>query len=115
MRLYLAGPMRGYEHYNFPRFREAADKLRRLGHHVICPAELDNAQGKNEYVDDLAGEEELYPAIRRDINAIMGVDGPKVDAIVTLDGWEASKGARCEVALAQWAGLPVYGVNSVPQ
>lgn len=41
MRIYLAGPMRGYAEFNFPAFHAAAARLREQGHTVFNPAERD--------------------------------------------------------------------------
>ena len=45
MKLYLAGPMRGYYNYNFQQFEDATAYLRWLGHEVVSPHEIDIEQG----------------------------------------------------------------------
>ena len=44
--IYVAGPMRGYENYNFPAFDRCSRVLREQGWNVINPAELDKDAGK---------------------------------------------------------------------
>ena len=51
MRIYVAGPMRGFPLYNFPAFDAAAAELRRHGHTVISPADHDREMGFNEHTD----------------------------------------------------------------
>ena len=46
MRIYIAGPMRGYTLDNFPAFDEAAEYLKRCDWEVISPAELDRLGGQ---------------------------------------------------------------------
>lgn len=110
MRTYVAGPMRNFVLYNFPAFDAAAAELRSHGLEVISPAELDRQAGFdpvnlpadwdwNTLPEDFA----LRHAVERDIAAII-----KCDAIHLLPGWEASKGARAERAVAEWLGLGVF-------
>lgn len=98
--IYIAGPMTGYPDYNFPAFDEARDHLER-DWNVISPADLDRAVGFEPTHE--VTPEFLRDAMRRDINAIMAVD-----ALYALKGWEQSKGASAEVALAKWRGIPVH-------
>lgn len=95
MRVYIAGPMRGYPEYNFPAFDAAAKDWRRAGHDVVNPAELDRVDGVHEFTDPLPSGF-LRDAMRRDLVAIC-----KCDAIVLLPGWEASSGVKVELALAE--------------
>ena len=99
--IYIAGPMTGYPEFNFPAFDAARDYLER-DWNVISPADMDRELGFDAAVDEVTAEF-LRDAMRRDINAIMAVD-----AVYALAGWEQSKGASAEVALAEWRGIPVY-------
>jgi len=47
MKLYLAGPMRGYPEFNHPAFHAAAAELRASGHAVFNPAEHAESLGIN--------------------------------------------------------------------
>lgn len=100
MRIYLAGPMRGYPEYNFPAFDDHARRLRNAGYTVWSPADHDRGQGFDEKTDE-AGELKDY----------MKVDLVEVlcsDAVAVLDGWTESQGARLEVHVARECGIPVY-------
>lgn len=99
--IYIAGPMTGYPEFNFSAFDAARNNLER-DWNVISPADMDRDLGfdpsSNEVTSDF-----LHDAMRRDIDAVM-----RVDAVYALAGWEQSKGAQAEVALAKWRGIPVH-------
>lgn len=99
--IYIAGPMTGHPEFNFPAFDAARDYLER-DWNVISPADMDRELGFDAAVDEVTAEF-LRDAMRRDINAVMAVD-----AVYALAGWEKSKGASAEVALAEWRGIPVH-------
>lgn len=116
MRIYIAGPMTGYDSYNFPAFDAARDQVRALGHIPVSPADLDRAIGFDpadpRAVRDIRIDKDFTrSAIIRDVNAILDCD-----ALVVLPGWEKSRGANGEVGVAKWLGLTIYqGVESIPQ
>lgn len=89
--IYLSGPMTGLPEGNRPAFMDAAQRLRSRGFTVINPAEYGSA------------EDDWYAAMRRDIRMLMDAD-----AVVTLPGWERSRGARLEVYVASQLKMPVY-------
>lgn len=107
---YIAGPMRGLPYFNFPAFDEAALQLRNQGFEVISPAEMDRHIGFDpetlgpdyDWNDLNKCNFSLMDAIDRDVAALK-----KCDAIFMLRGWEKSKGAKAEKALAEWIGLVV--------
>ncbi len=101
MRIYLAGPMRGYPGFNWPAFDRAAAALRRRGHQVTNPAELDRADG---LVAGTAVSAEVVDALLERDLAILAMCG----AIALLPGWEASAGATVELAAARRIGLLTY-------
>jgi hypothetical protein len=106
LKVYCAGPMSGYADYNFPAFFAASEFLEQQGYTAINPAQLDIDAGYPlERLNLLTPEEFqefLKGAMKRDLDAIQSCD-----ALVLLPGWEKSKGARAERAVAEWAGLRV--------
>ena len=100
--VYIAGPMRGYAHFNFPAFDAAQEMLEDAGLRVLSPAEMDREIGFDE-TRDKATPEFLAEAMRRDLEAIL-----RADAVFLLEGWERSTGATAEMHVAKWRGIPVY-------
>lgn len=84
MKVYISGPMTGYPDYNHPAFMAVENHIKALGHEPVNPATLPHDHGRTweEYM-------------REDIKALMDCD-----AILMLDGWRQSKGARIEWDLA---------------
>lgn len=99
MKVYIAGPMRGLPNLNFEAFDGAARLWKSAGHQPFSPAEMDRALGYTGENDSGA----LRHVILGDIVAIYSAD-----AIAVLPGWERSRGATLEVALAQVLDLPIY-------
>lgn len=103
---YIAGPMAGYEDFNFPAFFETEAQLKSLGFNVINPARLDEEQG---FIEGTDTENNIVPPdahaqyMRRDLRAILSAD-----ALLLLAGWELSKGANTELFIARSFGMPVF-------
>lgn len=102
-RIYLAGPMQGIPHFNFPRFNAVARALRSNGHEVFNPAEKDieRHDGTDISADNpngsLAASKinhgfSLRAALAEDLSYICS----KADTIALLPGWEKSNGAQAE-------------------
>jgi nucleoside 2-deoxyribosyltransferase len=110
VKIYLAGPMRGYSEFNHPAFRKAASMLRDSGHEVFCPAEKDaeagfDAAGATGDLAELAlAGVSLRDLLGADLAWICGT----ADALVMLPGWVQSAGARAEAATALALSLPVW-------
>ncbi len=102
--LYIAGPMRGIRFYNFPAFFEAKDQLESKGYEVLCPASTDIEEGFDaSKPEDELTTDDLEKFIARDVQMVMDADG-----VVVLPGFEKSKGAIAEVAVARFLNRPVY-------
>jgi len=101
---YVAGPMRGYDHYNFPAFESATLTLREAGWFVFSPAENDKERGD---VPDPEGR----PEAARPLKEYMVLDLAQVcksDAVFMLPGWGDSKGAALEFNVAEAVDIPCY-------
>lgn len=93
--IYLSGPMKGYPESNYPLFHQVAADLRKLGHDVYNPAEFQHD-----------GPHDTFP-IRKAFAAYCAFICNEADTIVLLPGYEKSKGATAELALARNCGLDV--------
>lgn len=97
--------MTGIPEFNFPAFDAAAAKYRELGYTVMSPAEMDRLVGFDP--TGMTGHEDLAingfsirEALLRDLETVTTCNG-----IILLEGWEKSKGARAELALAAALGM----------
>ena len=110
MRLYLAGPMRGYPEFNHPAFHEGARDLRARGHEVFSPAEHDNENGFD--FTGTGGSPEDLDAHGFDLRKALAADLDWIcrnaDGLVVLPGYQKSLGATAEIATAKALGLPVW-------
>lgn len=120
MKIYIAGPMQGIPEFNYPLFNMVALEMRDQGHTVFNPAEKDtevhgydiakgNSTGCIKQATELHGFD-LRRALRDDLCWI----AEQADGIVLLPGWENSKGAGAEWALAKALGLKFYYWNNDP-
>lgn len=110
MKVYIAGPMRGIPQFNFPAFFAAERQLLARGYEVFNPAREDIvAHGKDiSFGNDTGCERQaaqehgfnLRVALSRDLQFIC-----LADIIALLPGWEHSKGAKAELAVARALGL----------
>lgn len=114
MKIYLAGPMRGYPNFNFPAFEKAAAFLRAKGHTVFSPAERDKIRhgGVDISADNPTGDEAVAKAkfgfnLRDALADDTAWICKEADGIAMLPGWRQSKGAVAEEALAEALGLGV--------
>lgn len=91
--IYIAGPMSGLPDWNFPAFHEAEEAWREAGWEVNNPARA------------FGGRTDLpYPQyLRHGIGKVL-----ESDALAVLDGWEASRGCRAEMFVADLVGIPIY-------
>lgn len=98
IRAYLCGPMTGLPKKNYPAFHAEADRLRALGYEIISPAEI--------WEFDAVGN--WHDFMKEDIRAML-----TCPIVLTLPGWENSKGAQLEVGIAKALGIHVDAASSV--
>lgn len=101
MRVYLAGPISGMPENNFPAFHRAAADLRAAGHEVFNPAEFGAEKSESD-----------RRAILRDELAWIC---DHAEAIALMPGWERSRGATAELALANAIDLKVLRLTATNQ
>lgn len=102
MKVYIAGPMRGYPNWNHEAFDAAEARWRAAGHIAFSPAATDRALGYGSIGGDV-GLAQLRHVMMIDIIAIFNAD-----AIALLPGWERSRGVAVEVALARFLNLKIF-------
>ena len=100
--IYLAGPMRGHDNYNFPAFDAAAAFMRDFGYTVISPAEHDRSLGFDETRNSLEGFD-LGAALEWDLQQVR-----ECDWVLLLPGWSLSTGANAELEEAEKWGKGAY-------
>lgn len=101
-KMYIAGPMTGYEDFNFPAFNRTANMFRGMGWEIFNPAEKESEKGL-DFEAKKTGDAVLAIEKGFDFREVFTWDVSKViesDAIYMLAGWEQSPGARAEHAVA---------------
>jgi len=113
LKVYLAGPMSGYPEFNFPLFHSVTTELRKKGLDVFNPAGKDVEDYGEDFTktegyktgNNTKQSEEVESFNIRDVLAKdMAWICQHADAICMLPGWERSKGATAELALAKALG-----------
>jgi hypothetical protein len=111
--VYIAGPMTGYKEFNFPAFFAAEDALRAEGwEYIFNPARFDQNNGF-EWRGTTGKESlsEFNMSMRELLEHDLTWICRYATHIALLPGFEHSKGARTEFALAEALGLEViFGV-----
>jgi hypothetical protein len=110
-KVYVAGPMQGYPDFNFPAFAFATNVLRSEGHFVFSPAERDlerDAQAVVSATGDLKEAESKGFSLREALYDDTKFICKEATAIYMLRGWENSKGAQAEWALARALSLKIW-------
>lgn len=110
--IYIAGPMSGYENFNFPAFDAAEKFLTSMGFtEVFNPAQKDRETYGREIEDNPDGCQVVAKDLGFDLRKTLEIDLSYICSTAThiymLDGWEKSTGARAEHATAVALGLEI--------
>ena len=113
MKFYLAGPMTGLPHFNFPAFTAAASDLRAHGYDIVSPAEMDSPAVKAAAHDSVDGAltdgkvagETWGDMLARDVKVIADT----CDGVIMLPDWQKSRGARLELFVALLSNKTYFG------
>ena len=96
-RIFIAGPMRGYENYNFKKFDHIEELLRQLGFDIVNPARISRKFKESEVNSDIAVYNKMVD---------MQQDAERTcNTILLLDGWQWSEGVKLEVRTASELGM----------
>lgn len=101
MKVYIAGPINGYLNSNIAAFALAEAKLIDMGHFPINPHYIPPLPSPHVCRGEPAQHGHRYGCYMiPDLKELLGCDG-----YTLLDGWEQSRGARIEEAVAVICGL----------
>jgi len=101
MRVYIAGPINGMLNGNQEAFKLRVEELEARGYEAINPWDV-----PVDHDGPCTGDPTMDPVhgygcfMRKDLEALM-----TCDAISFLEGWENSRGARVERAVAEILGM----------
>lgn len=106
MKVYVSGPISGYEEANLPAFRLAADFIALSGHKAVVPHDIwawDHGDTKCPKAYTEGPEHSAACYLRGDLLELL-----QCDAIYMIGGWQASVGAMLEHQVAAFTGLAMY-------
>lgn len=102
-RVYIAGPMTGYEEFNHPAFHEAEEYIRDVSRrHPDRDFEPVNPVEPGDLDEDGNATKPKEEYLKRDIRRLLDCD-----MIALLNGWKDSSGARAELHVAKAINLTV--------
>lgn len=97
--IFISGPMTGYEKYNFPKFDLYEKKLAKAGWSPVNPARISR---RYKAVDVETNRKVFERMIEEQL-----VELRRCQAILLLDGWWDSVGAKRELSVALAMNLRV--------
>lgn len=116
MNIYIAGPMQGIKDFNFPEFNRVAALFEGDGHTVFNPAQRDIKAHGQVFHSPTGSLGDIPPEAQFSLRQALADDTQWIclhaDSVAMLPGWEYSKGARVEHALAVALGLEILYPSS---
>lgn len=100
LKVFLSGPMTGYDNFNFEKFDSMDARLTKAGVETVNPVKICRRYKKDRVLADKA----VFARMVEEQQAAEKT----CSAILMLDGWETSNGARMELDVALRSGLDVY-------
>lgn len=98
-RVYISGPMTGYENFNFPAFKSLEKKILDNFKNVVVVNPVDISL-KVESIKPTATYEDY---LREDFRELIDCD-----AVVFLDGWKKSGGCLKELTIANYLEIKCF-------
>jgi hypothetical protein len=111
VRVYIAGPMTGYTHYNVDAFLSAEAEWRAAGHDAVTPWEANDTVWRRHFgrvFDPRADVCDYGDPLLREILAADIALLATCDVMAVLPGWRRSRGVAAELTVAASMGIAVY-------
>ena len=99
MKVYISGPMTGYEDLNFPAFKNMEAVINNDFDFINVVNPINISVEVSEKKTDASYEDYL----REDFRALIDCD-----AVLLLEGWKDSGGCQKEVAVANYLKIPCF-------
>ncbi len=106
-RIFIAGPMRGYEKYNFPKFDRIEKLLNDFGIDCVNPGRISRRFKEKDVNSDVSVYNEMV-RLQQEAERTC-------DSILLLDGWQWSKGVQLEVKTAAELGMQFLLESDIPK
>ena len=106
-RVFIAGPMRGYEKYNFPKFDKIEKILKDNGVECVNPGRISRKFKEKDVNSDINVYNEMVELQQKAEKTC--------NAILLLDGWQWSKGVQLEVKTAAELGMQFLLESDIPK
>ena len=100
LKVFLSGPMTGYDNFNFEKFDSIGARLAKAGVETVNPVNICRKYKKDRVLADKAVFARMVEEQQ--------VAEKTCSAILMFNGWETSNGARLELDTALKNGLDVY-------
>ncbi len=112
-RIYISGPMAGYDNSNIETFRKAATVWEQNGWEPLVPHDGNDIVwmrhfGRKRNFYDPTDTCEYGDVVTKEILAQDFISLFSADAVALLPGWQKSKGANAELVAALLVRLPIY-------